>query len=341
MGAEWGQAPAVTYLKTKVPPAPWPSTSLGLKETFPTTTRSGSASARERRQPSSSLQALDRYGEHLHFYSSGHFLSPTLNVAHAHPAADLASPPIPGGLQPSHLWASLCLLWVLASLDRSPHSLHPPSAAPGTGGSVLTIPLAGSFRQAGGLELCESSDALPWLSSSSLGSSGTPSLETWCGRSISCCCCRSCICCCSCCCCATCCRCSFWNTNHGNTQLHACSHTGALAAPLPAPPPLTVSSRTRIPPPSRAVPTAAISRSQVADSGYTSSCSPGVGSGWNCPSLRTAGSSGLLGARNCNTHPGLGDTTGTDCRALGFGASFLSYPMLGTHCPPQAAQALQ
>lgn len=78
MGAEWGQALSVTHLKTKVPPAPWPSTSLGLKEIFPTTTRSGSASARERRQPSSSLQALVLYGGHLLLYSSGHFLGPTL-----------------------------------------------------------------------------------------------------------------------------------------------------------------------------------------------------------------------------------------------------------------------
>lgn len=85
----------------------------------------------------------------------------------------------------------------------------------------------------------------------------------------------------------------------------------------------------------------AITRSQVPDSGYTSTCSPGTGSGWSCPSLRTAGSSGLLGARNCNTYPGLGDTRGTDRRALGFGTSFLSYPMLGTQCPPQAAQTLQ
>lgn len=40
-----------THLKTKVPPAPWPSTSLGLKETFPTTTTSGSTSAEKCRHP--------------------------------------------------------------------------------------------------------------------------------------------------------------------------------------------------------------------------------------------------------------------------------------------------
>lgn len=42
---EQSEAPGSTaHLKTKVPPAPWPSTSLGLKETFPTVITSSAVS---------------------------------------------------------------------------------------------------------------------------------------------------------------------------------------------------------------------------------------------------------------------------------------------------------
>lgn len=56
-----------------------------------------------------------------------------------------------------------------------------------------------------------------------------------------------------------------------------------------------------MPPPSRALPRPASTTSQLPDSGYTSTCSL-LASDGSCPSLlRTAGSSTLLGARNCNT----------------------------------------
>lgn len=74
-----------------------------------------------------------------------------------------------------------------------------------------------------------------------------------------------------------------------------------------------------MPPPSRALPRTPSTTSQLPDSGYTSTCSL-LASDAGCPSLlRTAGSSTLLGARNCNTGGVLG-LYGRDLRALGLQA---------------------
>lgn len=143
----------------------------------------------------------------------------------------------------------------------------------------------------------------------------------------------------------------WWGTGHmGAVQLSAVPAPCALQGqeqrgPRPLgsgflrgqQPALTLSSRARTVPPSRAVPTAASSRSVVPGSGYTSSCSPGMGSGGGCTSLRTASSSGLLGARNCNTCPWLvtpeGQTAGSPHSSSVGRTLFLMPPHAGDPLP--------
>jgi len=92
--------------------------------------------------------------------------------------------------------------------------LHTPSAAAGTAGSGLAIPLARSFGRAKGPALCE----LPRRRAGSPGSAGRPSPGSRPGSSV-CCCCRCSGCGSSCGCCTPRCFCSFWNTNQGSAQL--------------------------------------------------------------------------------------------------------------------------
>lgn len=93
--------PAATHLKTKVPPAPWPSTSLGLKEILPTTIVSGSASAEE----GGDIHPSAHQPQSLQPYSHSRFRS----LCSSRSGSWIS--PISAGCSP-HPWAPLLQLWV-------------------------------------------------------------------------------------------------------------------------------------------------------------------------------------------------------------------------------------
>lgn len=201
---------------------------MGLKETFPTTITSGSASAK-----TGSLQPISVSQSYMKgmLFSNPLVVSWALQLLLHSPSLSNTSACIstPSAAAISSA-GPLLLLWLtppaqpLLSLHKPPrcgfvflrgstlwrrrghshkgllarrtehpsfpsHShQHAPPAAAGTAGSRPPTPLAGSFRWAEP-ELCECQDARPWLPSGSLGSPRMPSPETRGGSSISCCCC--------------------------------------------------------------------------------------------------------------------------------------------------------